>query len=92
MCLPRIGLGARVSKGQVLALIADPVTGREDPVEASASGIVIGRSNQPLVHEGEALFHIGRFEAPKRVAAEIESFQSDLQPDPGQSLDPPILV
>lgn len=92
LCLPRIGLGARVTKGQVLAVIADPVTGHEDPVEAGASGIVIGRSNQPLVHEGEALFHIGRFEAPKRVAAEIETFQSDLRPSSGQSFEPPFLV
>ncbi|MCB1735280.1 MAG: succinylglutamate desuccinylase/aspartoacylase family protein [Gammaproteobacteria bacterium] len=88
MCLPQVALGARVSKGQVLALIADPVTGREDPVEASASGVIIGRSHQPLVHEGEALFHVGRFEASKRVAAEIENFQSELQPAPGQPFEP----
>ncbi|MCA1789168.1 MAG: succinylglutamate desuccinylase/aspartoacylase family protein, partial [Thioalkalivibrio sp.] len=88
LCLPRVGLGTRVNKGQVLALIADPVTGHEDPVEAGASGIVIGRSNQPLVHEGEALFHIGRFEAPKLVAAEIQSFQSELQPVPSQPTEP----
>lgn len=88
LCLPQVPLGARVSKGQVLALIADPVSGREDPVESSTSGIVIGRSNQPLVHEGEALFHIGRFEAPRKVAAEIESFQSELQPTPGQPFEP----
>ncbi|MCB1737888.1 MAG: succinylglutamate desuccinylase/aspartoacylase family protein [Gammaproteobacteria bacterium] len=88
MCLPQVALGARVTKGQVLALIADPVTGREDAVEASASGVIIGRSNQPLVHEGEALFHIGRFEASKRVAAEIENFQSDMEPVPGQPFEP----
>jgi hypothetical protein len=33
------------------------------------------------VHEGEALFHIARFEDVKEVAGQVESFQSELAPD-----------
>lgn len=88
ICLPGVSLGARVSKGQVLGLIADPITGKEDPVINKTSGVVIGRSNQPLVHEGEALYHIGRFEAPGLVAAEIENFHTDMEYRPGQTFEP----
>jgi hypothetical protein len=65
------------------------VTGEELPVQAAATGVIIGKSNQPLVHEGEALFHIGRFEASKRVAAEIETFQTEHQLGDGEAFDPP---
>lgn len=86
--LPRVSLGDRVHKGDVLAVIADPVSGEETPVENVSNGIVIGRSNQPMVHEGEALVHIGRFEEPSLVAAEIETFQTDMENRPGIPFDP----
>jgi predicted deacylase len=88
LCLPRIKLGSRVAKDQELALIADPVTGHETKILASASGIIIGKSNQPMVHEGEALFHIGRFEEPADVANEIRSFNEDIENIAGGRLDP----
>ncbi|MGB1110630.1 MAG: succinylglutamate desuccinylase/aspartoacylase family protein [Gammaproteobacteria bacterium] len=81
-------LGAWVEKGKLLGIIADPVTGEEQEVLASATGVIIGKSNQPLVHEGEALFHIGRFEASKLVAAGIETFQSEVRGE-GEALEPP---
>ena len=41
---------------------------------------MIGRSNIPLVNEGEALFHIARFNKPDEVADSVEAFHSDLDP------------
>jgi len=75
------GLGSRVKRGDVLGLIDDAVGGEESEVIATASGIIIGCSVIPLVHEGEALFHIARFEDIKEVAGQVESFQSGLAPD-----------
>jgi predicted deacylase len=93
ICLTRATLGDRVKKGELLAIIADPVTGNEQEVVSTVNGIVIGRSNQPMVHEGEALFHIGRFEAPALVAAEIENFQLDMEDHkPGMPFDPMPIV
>jgi predicted deacylase len=88
ICLPRSSLGDRVNMGDVLAIVADPVTGQEQEVINTVNGIVIGRSNQPMVHEGEALFHIGRFEEPELVAAEIENFQTDMHHKPGEPFEP----
>jgi len=75
------GLGNRVKRGEVLGLIDDAVGGEESEVIATASGIIIGCSVIPLVHEGEALFHIARFEDIKEVAGYVESFQTELAPD-----------
>ena len=89
ICLPLVTLGDRVKKGEALAVIADPITGEEQEVINTVTGIVIGRSNQPMIHEGEAIFHIGRFEASALVAAEIENFQIDMEEHkPGVPFDP----
>lgn len=70
-----LALGARVAKGDVLGVIANPLGEHEVNVEAPANGIVIGRSNLPLVNEGDGLFHIARFSAPHKAEAAVEHFQ-----------------
>ncbi len=71
-----VRMGDQVTKGQVLGEIGDPLGEETAQVTASVSGIVIGRSNLPLVHEGDALFHIARFEGPDEEAAEtVDAFQ-----------------
>jgi predicted deacylase len=89
-------MGSRVKRGELLGLIDDPFGREQYEVISTASGIIIGCSQIPLVHEGEALFHIARFEDIKQVAGNVESFQSDLSPEDsppiGQtSLEPPIV-
>ena len=73
-------LGNRVKRGDILGLIDDPFGGNEIEVRATADGIVIGCSVIPLMYEGDALFHIARFEDAKEVAGKVESFHSDLAP------------
>jgi len=87
-----VPLGAHVTDGQALGFIADPFGEREITVTAVGAGIVIGRNNLPLVHEGEALFHIARFDAARRVARHVEAFSQELEDDdqsPGE--EPPIV-
>jgi hypothetical protein len=33
------------------------------------------------VHEGEALFHLARFDSPATIDAALDAFVSDLDPD-----------
>jgi len=86
-------LGSRVKEDEALALIADPFGENEVPVLAHQEGIVIGRTNLPLVNAGDALFHIARFSKPSRVATEVEAFQDAHQEsDPVDNVfDPPIV-
>ena len=56
-------LGVNVAQGQRIGAISDPFSQHEEPIVATVSGIVIGRLNVPLVHRGDALFHIASLEA-----------------------------
>ncbi len=78
----QVPLGARVKDGDVLGYIGDPYSGTQHPVSARTTGIVIGRVQIPLVHEGEALFHIARFSGHSNdVADEVEAFNLAHQDD-----------
>lgn len=79
---PKVRLGTRVAKGDVLGKVADPFGNAEASVEAMADGIVIGMSRLPLANEGEALFHIARFDAIEEAESAIETFHSSLEPLP----------
>lgn len=70
----KVKLGARVTEGQRIALVGDPLGDAEADVIAPFDGIVIGRSNLPLAHEGEALFNIAAFKSVSRAAVKVETF------------------
>ncbi len=59
---PNKGLGDQVKKGQDLGIVADPLGLDEITVQAPIDGIIIGMNNLPMVHEGDALFHIASFD------------------------------
>ncbi|HEY9050208.1 MAG TPA: succinylglutamate desuccinylase/aspartoacylase family protein [Gammaproteobacteria bacterium] len=87
-----VPMGARVRRDEVIGLIADPFGEQEVAVQATASGIVIGRTNLPLVNEGEALFHIARFGSASAAENAVEAFQNDDFPvHPDLDDEPPIV-
>ena len=71
-------LGSRVAKGDVLGTIASPFGDNDVDLYSPSSGIVIGKSKLPLVNEGDALFHIARFQAVKGAADNVEAFNETL--------------
>jgi len=73
-----VALGAHVEKQQVLGVVSDPYGVNETEIQANTSGVIIGRTNLPLVNEGDALFHIARFgKAQGEVVKQIEEFNID---------------
>ncbi len=56
-----VKLGTKVSRGQAIGYISDPYSGESTPVSSQHSGVVIGQVKIPMVHEGEALFHVAKF-------------------------------
>ncbi len=88
-----VGLGAWVREGEPLGYIADPLGNNEAVVSATKGGVVIGRSNIPLVTEGEALFHIATFDAAAKVAERIEQVEENLGSDmiAAMPTEPPIV-
>jgi hypothetical protein len=68
-----------VTAGEVLGIVADAFGDRESPVLATADGVVVGRSNLPLIHEGDALYHVARIGAEESPEVLLEDFQVDLR-------------
>lgn len=72
----KAALGERVKKSGRLAVITDPVGDRAEAVVSPIDGIIIGRSNLPLAHEGDALFHVAAFDSVRRAEGAVEEFAS----------------
>ena len=83
----RGALGRRVKKGDVLAVVTDPLGTRAEPVLAPSGGIIIGRSNLPLAHEGDALFHIARFDSVRQAEGVVEEFAETHDPGLGRAVE-----
>ena len=76
-----VPLGDKVEKGQVIAMVADPLGSSETPILAPPDGVVIGRTNLPLVYEGDATFHIARYgRQVAKVEKQVEQFHEEHQP------------
>ena len=57
---PTANLGARVKKGDKLGVIADAFGRNRSALKASFDGVVIARANNPLVHRGDGVVHLGK--------------------------------
>jgi uncharacterized protein len=71
--------GDAVEAGEVLAVVSDPFGARELPVTAAEAGLIIGRTNLPVVNLGDALFHLARLShgAPAAVGQAERAPQAD---------------
>jgi hypothetical protein len=58
-----VSLGQPVSRGQHLAVIHDSLGQRLSRASAPFDGIVVGMTQHPLVHQGEALVHLAATES-----------------------------
>ncbi len=91
---PLVGLGSRVKKEGLLGVVSDPFGEKEVPIHSPYNGILIGRTNLPLVNEGDALFHIARFSEPSsHISSKVEEFTEEHQPEADEPTGPesPIL-
>ena len=74
--------GDWVEAGTLLGIVSDPFGELDAEVVADATGIVVGRTNLPVVNEGDALFHIAIPKQPKLAEAAAESFDAHLEAAP----------
>lgn len=75
-------IGDAVEEGELLGTISDPMGTREDNIIAAQTGLIIGRTNLPLVHRGDAVFHIVEVRSPDALEENIEKYELALQNDP----------
>ena len=53
-------IGDRVGKREVVGVVADPLGTSSVPLVAEEDGIIVGRTNLPILNRGDAVFHIAR--------------------------------
>lgn len=75
-------LGDTVQKDEVIAYIDEPIDLNPKEVKASFDGVIIGKSQIPLVQEGDAIFHIAKLHDLEKAETKMEYFTEDI---PSQS-------
>lgn len=65
--------GDIVAAGEKMGLISDPFGVTETDVVAHAAGVIVGRTNLPIVNQGDALFHIARL---PRSASDLDTIDA----------------
>ena len=76
------GIGDLVREGEALGAISDPFGQAEIEVIADMQGIVVGRTNMPVVNEGDALFHIAQTPRPAHAEAALEGMEAHMEAQP----------
>ncbi len=51
--------GAEVKKKQLIGYMTDPFGDFKEPIKSPATGFIIGLNNDPILHQGDAIAHIG---------------------------------
>ena len=88
----KVKLGDMVSKGDVLGFVSDPAVQTDELIEAPSDGIIIGRTNIPLIYEGEALFHIGLSRQTSLLEAQLDTLQNEDALTSPELVEEPIIV
>jgi hypothetical protein len=68
-----VGLGDAVAPGTVLGAVANAFGDIESEIVSEETGIVIGRTNMPVVYEGDALFHVAETARAEAAAEGISA-------------------
>jgi len=75
----RLQLGAIVKRGDTLGVVSDPFGEAEEDVISQVSGVLVGQTKMPLVHEGEALFHVACLSSTKSAARTVDEFHQEYE-------------
>lgn len=70
-------LGEIVKKDEIIAYIDEPLGDESFEVKATFDGVIIGKSEIPLVQEGDAIFHIAKLKDLETAETKIEYFNED---------------
>lgn len=75
-------IGDVVKKGDVLGYISDPFGANDETLTSALDGVIIGRTNLPLVNPGDALFHIALIKKIQVAEEKLSQMEEDIEADP----------
>lgn len=56
---PQVDAGEYVTKGRIIGIISTPFDKKTKKIKARKDGFIFGINNNPVINQGDALFHIG---------------------------------
>ena len=71
-------LGDTVETNEVIAFIDEPLGDETFEILSPFDGVIIGKSEIPLVQEGDAVFHIAQFANLEMAEDKIEHFNENM--------------
>lgn len=71
-------LGDIVKKDELIAFVDEPFGYASFEIKSIFDGIIIGKSEIPLVQEGDAIFHIAKFKNLEIAETKIEYFNEEI--------------
>jgi predicted deacylase len=71
-------VGDHVARGEIVAEVSDPLGDNSVQVISEEDGIIIGRTNLPIVNRGDALFHVARMKDMATSSERVRSIGSEL--------------
>ncbi len=74
--------GDLVSKDEVVGYLSDPFGEVDVDVQVPHAGLVIGRTNLPVVNQGDALFHVARVQNLPGAEDRLEAIEDEIEGHP----------
>jgi len=70
-------LGDIVKEDEIIAYVDEPLGDESFEIKATFDGVIIGKSEIPLIQEGDAIFHIAKLKDLERAEDKMEYFNED---------------
>ncbi|MGB5791777.1 succinylglutamate desuccinylase/aspartoacylase family protein [Poseidonibacter sp.] len=70
-------LGDTVKTDEIIAYIDEPLGDDSFEIKAEFDGVIIGKSESPVIQEGDAIFHIARFKNLETAENKVEYFNEN---------------
>ncbi len=75
-------IGDLVADNEVVGYISDPFGETEEELRVRDGGLVIGRTNLPVVNQGDALFHVARVRSHPVAENRLEAIEEEIEDHP----------
>ncbi len=71
--------GEFVAENDVVGIISDPFGDTETELRVRGAGVIIGRTNLPVVNRGDALYHVAVIEKPQVAEKRLDLITGELE-------------
>ncbi|MCF4098012.1 succinylglutamate desuccinylase/aspartoacylase family protein [Maritalea mediterranea] len=71
--------GDTVLEDDILGVVSDPFGEIETPITAQSDGVIIGRSELPIVNEGDATFHVAQPARNRNAETALDQHTADVE-------------